>query len=142
MSENNKVISRRIFEEVMAGGNLDLLDEVCSPDFVNHDPAAPEEVHGIDGLKELANGYRTAFPDMRVSIEDQIAEADEVMSRWSVDATHRGELFGVPASDKPVHFEGMTIDRYRDGKLVEAWDMWDALGLMQQIGAVPAEQHA
>ena len=142
MSEENKDLSRRFFEEMMSSGNLDWFDEVASPEYVNHDPALPDDVHGIEGAKEVLSGYVAAFPDLKMTVQDQIAEGDKVFTRWVGEGTHEGELFGVPASGQRVHVEGMTIDRFEGGKFVESWDNWDALGLMQQIGAIPAEQPA
>jgi steroid delta-isomerase-like uncharacterized protein len=142
MSEENKAISRRVFEEMIATGNLDLLEEFTSPDFVNHDPVFPEDVHGIEGAKEVFSGYLTAFPDIKMSVLDQIAEGDKVFTRWVGEGTHEGELFGVAPSGNRVRVEGMTIDRFEGGKIVETWDNWDALGMMQQMGAIPASQPA
>jgi steroid delta-isomerase-like uncharacterized protein len=142
MSEENKAVSRRFFEEMMSSGNLDLFEELASPEIVNYDPAQPEAVHGIEGGKEVLSGYVSAFPDLKMSVEDQVAEGDKVFTRWVAEGTHEGELFGVPASGNHVRVEGMTVDRFEGGKIIESWDNWDALGLMQQIGAIPAEQPA
>jgi steroid delta-isomerase-like uncharacterized protein len=141
MSEENKALSRRFFEAV-SRGDIDWLEEVISPDYVNHDPVFPADTHGIEGVKETMQGYLDAFPDINMKVEDQIAEGDKVFTRWVAEGTHEGELFGVPPSGKRVHVEGMTIDRIEDGKFVETWDNWDALGMMQQMGAIPASQPA
>jgi steroid delta-isomerase-like uncharacterized protein len=138
MSEQNKAVSRRVVEELFVGGNLDLADELVTPDFVGHDVAAPEPMRGPEGLKEQAKGYREAFPDLQLRIEDQIAERDRVVSRWIATGTHKGDLFGIAPTGKQATIEGVTIDRFSGAKIAESWDMWDALGLMQQLGVVPA----
>ena len=142
MTEDNKALSRRFFEEMMSGGNVDWLDEVTSPDYVDHDPVFPDDIHGIEGIKETMSGYLDAFPDLKMTVADQIAEGDKVFTRWIAEGTHRGQLMGVPPSGNRVHVEGMTVDRFENGKFVESWDNWDALGLMQQMGAIPASQPA
>jgi len=142
MSEDNKNLSRRFFEEMMSGGNPDWLDEVTSPDYVDHDPVFPDDIHGIEAIKETMSGYLNAFPDLTMTVQDQIAEGDKVFTRWVAEGTHQGELMGVPPSGNRVHVEGMTVDRFENGKFVESWDNWDALGLMQQMGAIPSSQPA
>jgi steroid delta-isomerase-like uncharacterized protein len=142
MSEDNKALSHRFFEETMSSGNLGWLDEVTSPDYVDHDPVFPEDIHGIEDLKETMSGYLDAFPDLKMSVEDQVAEGDKVVTRWVAQGTHQGELMGVAPSGNRVRIEGITIDRFENGKFVESWDNWDALGLMQQMGATSASQPA
>lgn len=138
MSAENKALARRLVEEAYNGGRLDVTDELVAGDFVGHDPSLPEEVRGPAGVKELIAGYRAAFPDIHVTIEDQIADGDRVVTRWSVKGTHQGELMGMPATGKQATVTGITIDRIADGRIAESWDNWDTLGLMQQLGAVPA----
>lgn len=138
MSAENKALVRRLVEEAYNGGRLDVTDELVAGDFVGHDPSLPEEVRGPAGAKELIAGYRAAFPDIHVTIEDQIADGDRVVTRWSVKGTHQGELMGMPATGKQATVTGMTIDRIVDGRIAESWDNWDTLGLMQQLGAIPA----
>ena len=102
------------------------------------DPALPEPVNGPKGLIEAARGYRDAFPDLRMTADQSIAEGDYVATRWTGRGTHKGELFGIPATGKEATVTGISIDRWADGKIVESWTNWDTLGLLQQIGAVPA----
>ncbi len=137
MSEENKAISNRWVEEVFGQRDLDALDEFVSPEFVNHDPAIPEEVRGPEGFREIASGYLNAFPDLQVTVEDQVAEGDRVVTRWRARGTHQAELMGIPPSGNQVDIDGITIDRIVDGQIVESWDNWDALGMMQQLGALP-----
>jgi steroid delta-isomerase-like uncharacterized protein len=138
MSAENKALARRLVEEAFNAGRLEVVDELVASDFVEHDPSLTEEVRGPAGVKELIAGYRAAFPDIRITIEDQIADGDYVVSRWSGTGTHQGELMGMPATGKQATVTGITIDRIEDGRIAESWDNWDTLGLMQQLGAIPA----
>jgi steroid delta-isomerase-like uncharacterized protein len=138
MSAENKALARRLLEEAFNAGRLDVTDELVANDFVGHDPALPEEMRGPAGLRELIAGYRSAFPDLRITIEDQIADGDLVVTRWSAKGTHQGELMGVTATGKQATVTGITIDRIADGRIAESWTNWDTLGLMQQLGAIPA----
>jgi steroid delta-isomerase-like uncharacterized protein len=140
MSEENKEKTRRFLEEAFNEGNLGVVDEIFAPDYVLHDPAIPEEIGGPEGIKGFVQMYRSAFPDTDVTVEDQIAEGDDVVTRWTARGTHQGELFGVPPSGNQVEITGITIDRHSGGKGVESWTNYDTLGLMQQIGAVPSPE--
>jgi steroid delta-isomerase-like uncharacterized protein len=137
MSEQNKTISRRAVEETMNEGKLDVVDELIAPNFVNHDPADPEPRSGREGFRDFINTYRSAFPDAHITIEEQIAEGDQVVSRWTGRGTHQGELMGIPASGKQVTVTGISIDRIEGGQIVESWNNWDTLGMLQQLGVVP-----
>jgi steroid delta-isomerase-like uncharacterized protein len=142
MLETNKAISRRIVDEIFNGGRLEAADEIVTPDFIGHDPASPEPIIGPEGLKRNAEGYRTAFPDVRLTIEEEIAEGDRVVTRWTARGTHQAELFGIPATGKQATVTGITIDRIVDGHIAETWTNWDTLGLLQQLGALPAMAQA
>jgi steroid delta-isomerase-like uncharacterized protein len=139
MSEENKALARRWAEEVMNQRNLDAVDEIYASDFVGHDPTMPEDVRGVEGIREFYGMYQSAFPDAEIAIEDQVAEGDKVVSRWTGRGTHQGELMGVPPSGNRVEVTGITISRTERGKVVEEWNNYDALGMMQQIGAVPEQ---
>jgi steroid delta-isomerase-like uncharacterized protein len=136
MSEENKALARR-WADIFNQGNLDLVDEIYAPDCVLHDPTMPEDTRGVEGAREFYSMYRSAFPDTEITIEDQVAERDKVATRWTARGTHQGELMGVPPSSNRVEVAGMTISRSEGGKIVEEWNNYDALGMMQQIGAVP-----
>ena len=140
MSEENKTLSRRVVEEVLVAGNLDVVDEIVSKDYVHHDPAMPEEGHGREHFKEFASMYRSAFPDVHVEIEDMIAEGDRVATRWVASGTHEGELMGISPTGNRVTVAGTTIDRLADGQIAETWDIYDALGMMRQLGAIPSPE--
>ena len=88
-------------------------------------------------MKESAGGYRSAFPDLVMTVDQSFAEGDLVATRWTARGTHEGELFGIAATGKQATVTGITIDRYEDGLIAESWTNWDTLGLLQQLGAVP-----
>jgi len=137
MSEHNKAIVRRLFEELWNKGNLSLADELFAPNYAHHDPSTPDVGRGPESEKKRATLYRTAFPDLRLTIEDIIAEGETVMVRWSCRASHKGDFGGIAPTGKQFNISGMTITRLSNGKMAEGWVNWDALGLMQQLGAVP-----
>jgi steroid delta-isomerase-like uncharacterized protein len=135
-TEQNKALDRRIFEAV-SNKNLDALDELMAPDMVDHElpPGLPA---GRDGTKAFLGMFISAFPDIKVTIEDQIAEGDKVVTRWTATGTHTGELMGIPATGKQVTMKGIDITRFSGGKNVEDWGQFDQMGLMQQLGVIPA----
>jgi len=137
MSAETKGIARRLLEEAFNSGNLDVVDELVAPEVVNHDAALPEPIVGIEATKASIRGYRDAFPDLRMTIELQVAEGDYVTTRWSARGTHQGDLMGMPATGKEATVTGITVDQIVDGRIVESWTNWDTLGLMQQLGVVP-----
>ncbi len=142
-TEENKAIARRALKELFsAQGDLDVADEIISPNYVGHDPVSPEDVRGPEGVKEFAMTYRNAFPDVQLSVEDQVAEGDMVVTRWIASGTHQGELMGIAPSGKRVTVSGTSVERIVDGKIEETWDNYDALGMMQQIGAIPSPGEA
>lgn len=136
-AEQNKASARRAFEEVWSKGNLSVLDELSDPNTVGHDPVSGD-TRGREAGKQLVSMYRTAFPDIHFTIEDQVAEGDKVVTRWSSSGTHKGELMGIAPTGKRATVTGISIDRFSGGKQVEDWTNWDALGLMQQLGVIPA----
>ncbi len=132
-SEENKATVRSCFENA-SQGNFDALDEIVAPDYVVH----PEEARGPDGLKEMVERYRTALSGLRVTIDQQFTEGDHVATRFTVRGTHDGDLRGAPPTGKDVAFTGITISRCQDGRIVEEWEITDTVGLLGQIGALPA----
>jgi steroid delta-isomerase-like uncharacterized protein len=135
-AEENKALARR-WADIFNQGNLDLVDEIYASGAVLHDPAMPEDTRGVESVREFYSMYRSAFPDTQITIEDQLAEGDRVTTRWTARGTHQGELLGVPPSGNRVEVPGMTISRIEGGKVAEEWNNYHALGLMQQIGAIP-----
>ena len=143
MSEENKALSRRAIEELFNMGKLEAGDEFIAQDHVHHDPTMPEEGHGLEHFKQFASMYRSAFPDVHIEIEDQIAEGDKVVSRWVARGTHEGDLMDIAPTGNQVEVAGMTIDRIAESKIAETWDNYDAMGMMQQLGVIPSpEQQA
>ena len=135
MSERNKAASRAVFGIWMTG-ELDRLGEFVADDVVHHDPYDPHGDEGIEGHRKTIAANRRAFPDIEITIEDQVAEGDRVATRWTAAMTHTGELGGRSASGKRVRISGITVERFEGGKVVEAWRCMDTLGLLQRIGAV------
>lgn len=134
--------SRRVLEESFNEGKVELIDRLVAPDAVNHDPAIPaliRELRGPDMFKRTVSMYRTAFPDVRLVIDDVIAADDKVVLRWHSEGTHRGQLQGLAPTGAHVSVTGMSIDKWKDGKIVEAWSEWDNLGLARQLGAAPPQ---
>jgi steroid delta-isomerase-like uncharacterized protein len=139
-AEENKSVSRRVAEEIFNGGNLDLADELYAPDYVLHDPMLPEDLHGPEGLKQYAAMTLGAFPDARVTVEDQVAEGDKVVSRWTATGTHTGDLMSIPPTGRRIKVSGITINRFSGGKITEDWYQSDDLGMMRQIGVIPSPE--
>ena len=140
--ESNKAIARRFLEEVFGQGKLAVADEILAPDHVDHGPGAlPGMPPGPEASKMLVTGYRNAFPDIHFTIDDQIAEGDKVVTRWTGHGTHKGELAGIPATGKSATVTGMGVDRIVNGKIVESWGIFDQFGMMQQLGVIPAASH-
>ena len=117
---------------------MEVLDEVCAPDVVSHDPAEEADVLGIEAHKARIRTYRTAMPDLSVKVDDVFASGDRVATRWTVRGTNDGELAGMPPTGKKVVITGLSIDRFdENGTLVETWDQWDNAGFMAQLGLSP-----
>jgi steroid delta-isomerase-like uncharacterized protein len=138
MSEQNKVIARRLREECFSTGDMRLADQLLDENYVYHGPSILEEVKGREAFKQVVAGFRAALPDLRETVEDQIAEGDKVVTRFVSRGTHQGELMGAPPTGKQITIRGTDISRVRDGKIVEGWVMFDALAMMQQVGLVQA----
>jgi len=136
MSEANKAHIRRVIEEVYNRGDLGVVDEVAASDLVIH--ASSQDIWGREGAKQHVAQLRAGFPDLCFTIEDQIAEGDRVVTRWSARGTHKGTFQGVPATGRQVRLVGADIDRIIGGKVVECWAHVDELGLMRQLGVVAA----
>jgi steroid delta-isomerase-like uncharacterized protein len=138
MSEENKAIVRRWFEEVWNKGRADAIDEMLAADVVIHglsdDPEKP--MKGPVDFKPFHTAFRGAFPDINVVVEDLIAEGDKVVVRCSVRGRHAGDHLGVAASNVTVDFTGIAIVRIEDGKIVEAWNNFDFLRMNKQIGVM------
>jgi steroid delta-isomerase-like uncharacterized protein len=135
MSEENKALARRSWEVV---DNPDLIDEVYAPDLVWHEP--DQDIQGSEQAKQFIARYKTAFPDLNVTVEDVIAEGEKVVTRWTIRGTHQGEIeeFGPPTG-RQAEIQGLTLHRIEGDKIVEEWDRYDNLSFMQQLGLVPGQ---
>jgi predicted ester cyclase len=133
----NKAVVRRFFDEVWNGGRIDVIDEIITPDAVDHNPN-PGQPPGSEGVKWLVRVFSSAFPDMHFDLQDQVAEGDKVVSRWVLSGTQQGELFGIPATGKRISITGIDIVSVIGGKMTEHWVSIDQLGMLQQLGVVPA----
>jgi predicted ester cyclase len=136
-TEENKALFNRFMNEVANKGNLTAIDELMSPDFVEHEELPPGTPPGREAAKYFFAQWRQGFPDGQVTLEKEIAEGDLVSVYETWRGTHTGEFFGIPASGKPVSFKVIDILRVANGKFVEHWAVADNLSLMQQIGAIP-----
>jgi steroid delta-isomerase-like uncharacterized protein len=135
-AEESKDIVRR-FWGVWEEGNIDLVDELLAPDYVNRTPATPDQPTGPEGVKGVVGMFRSGMPDLKVVIEDMIAEGDKVAVRYTLEGTHEGELFGVPPTGQHLSIKSIAIERVSDGKIREHWRITDSLDMMQQLGVIP-----
>jgi steroid delta-isomerase-like uncharacterized protein len=141
-AEENKATFRRYVEEGWAKGNVEVADEVFADRYVAHQPDGSEEERSPEDVKQFLRQYRGAFPDLQITIEDQIAEGDKVVTRWSSRGTHDGEFRGIAPTGRQITVTGIGIFRFSDGKVVESWDNFDQLGMMQQLGVIPSPEQA
>jgi len=135
-AEDNKATARRWYEEVFNAGNLDLIHELFAPNFVDHDPVNP--LPGLEGVRQVVGMYREAFPDLHITVEDWVAEGEKVVTRFRAQGTHKGPLMGIPPTEKQVTVTGIDMLGFEHGKNSEHWGNRDDLGMLQQLGAVPA----
>jgi len=137
-TEENKALARREIEEIFnAKGNLDAAaEEIYAPNYISHQPAGDEDLRGLQAIKQFAAGLRRAFPDLQMTIEEQIAEGDKVVSRLTSRGTHRGELWGIAATGREAEVSSVSTNRMEGGKIVEHWTCADRLGMMQQLGVI------
>jgi len=135
-AEENKALFRRTYEEILNAGDFSVADELVAPDFINHE-APPGRDRGPESMRGLAGMLRTAFPDLRFTIEELVAEGDMVAGRLTMSGTHEGPLMGMPPTGRPVRQDHMHFVRFEGGKAVEHWGVRDDLGMMRQLGVVP-----
>jgi steroid delta-isomerase-like uncharacterized protein len=138
MSEDNKALARRSWEVV---DDVDILDQVYAGDVVWHEP--DRDVRGLEEARQFVTMYKTAFPDLNVTVEDVISEGNNAVTRYTLRGTHQGEIeeFGPPTG-RQMELQGITIHRIEDGKIVEEWERYDNLSVMQQLGLAPEQQQA
>lgn len=138
MSEENKALIRRWFDEVWNKGREEAIDELFAEDGVAHGLAdeTGEALRGPTGFKPFFRRFREAFPDIEVIVEDTVAEGDLVAARCIVRGRHQSDTLGFAATERPVEFTGIAVVRYRDGRIVEAWNNFDFMTMFQQLGAL------
>jgi steroid delta-isomerase-like uncharacterized protein len=137
MPENLKAFSLKVFEEIWVKRNMDAVDKFIAPNFVYKDPSHPT-VKGPEGLKKYLSYFSSSVSDAQITIEDKIVEGDKVVIRYSVRGVYKGKLIGKSPTGKEIAFTGITIQRYDGDKIVEVWDNWDTMGMMQQLGVIPS----
>lgn len=120
-SEQNKALIRRWLEEVFARGDLARADDLFGQNYILHDPSFPQDVYGPQGIKRYVTAYRAAFPDLEVTVEDQLAEEDKVVTRWKIRGTHSDEFLGLAPTGHEVAVTGIEFDRVVGGRIDEAW---------------------
>jgi steroid delta-isomerase-like uncharacterized protein len=137
--ERNKLIGRRVLLEAWGEGRLEVIDELYASDYVDNVSRGPEPttVRGPAGLKAAVTLFRTAFPDLRYEVDEQVAENDVVVTRFSAAGTHMKPFLGVAPTEQRIVYSGIDVNRVRDGRIAESWVQYDALGLLQQLGIVP-----
>lgn len=141
MSEANKALVRRWFEEVWNQGREETIDELFGASAVGYGLGDTDvTTRGPAEFKIFANNLRGALPDIHMKIEDCIAEGDKVTVRLTVDGTHKGAQLGVPPTGRRIRIAGIVVVRIANGQIVEGWNSWDQLGLLRQIGALPAQK--
>ena len=135
-TQENKTIARR-FIQIWGKGNLDIIDELAAPSLSVQYPAMPQVIRGSKTFRQVMESFRSAFPDADLQSEEEMAEGDKVVLRWSFSGTHQGSLLGIPATGKKVKWTGITIYQIVDGKVMEERGEEDFLGFFRQIGLVP-----
>ena len=134
--KDNRKLARRYVEQVWNEGDVDVLEKIVTPDYVHHDPSMQEFGSGVEGFKRLIEMQRKAFPDLQITLEDQIATKEKVVDRWIGRGTHEGEFMGNNPTGRQVVASGITIHRIEDGRIAETWNNYDTLGMLRQLGVL------
>ena len=141
MSEENKALAHRFHMDIFQQGNLVVVDHLISPNFVWHAQGTPPEwTQGPQGVRRAAAVVRAAYPDLDFTHEDTLAEGDRVMIRWTMRGTHNGPFMGTPPTGKSVTVTGIDVFRIAGGQIVELWQNFDQLGMLQQLGVIPTPE--
>jgi steroid delta-isomerase-like uncharacterized protein len=138
MSKQNRDVIERYFGQLWSEGRLELVDELLHPDYVNHSPGSPDLPPGRDGVRVVVQALRHAFPDLHYTIEDLVVSDEAVAARTTLTGTHRGDLFGIPPTGRPVRVSQMTIEHFRSGQIISHHRQTDDLSLLRQLGVLPA----
>lgn len=137
MPEDLKATIRRVFEAAYNNGHLEAYEEIYHPDFLRHRPPLPD-IHGLAAYQESITSLRATYPDLHLTVHEIIVEGDSHAIRWTMEGTHTGQGGSYPPSGNRVTFTGITISHRRDGKIFEEWANIDNLGVLQQMGVLPA----
>ncbi len=133
MAAKNKAIVRRYFDEVLSAGNIELIETLISATYASHYPAGYELGGGPEDVRQIVTSVRRAFPTVRFTVDDLIAEGDKVVCRWTFHGVQEGDFMGIPASGRKATVMGIAVYRIVNNQIAEAWFTWDALGLMRQL---------
>ena|SRR5712692_1584027 len=134
--EAEKSTVRQFFAEAWNSKDLTLVDELISPTYVGHDVTLSNAERGPERIKRIMTSFRTAFPDLRVTVEDVVVQDDKEVVRWIARGTHQGTFMNIAPTGKPIAVSGTDIGRVANGQIQEMWSNWDGLGLMRQLGAI------
>jgi steroid delta-isomerase-like uncharacterized protein len=137
LAPNNAAIASQWFEQFWNQKKFDTIEKLVAPDCRLHGHADHDAVIGMAEFREFAQALQAAFPDIHIDVEDTISEGDRTVVRWVSRGTHRGDFMGIPPSGKKILVRGVSVIRFADGKIVESWDNWDKLGMLQAVGALP-----
>jgi steroid delta-isomerase-like uncharacterized protein len=140
MSQQDNIAATERLGAAVNSGNLDVFHEIFAPNVIDRDPAS-DQVPGPEGFIHFFTGFRAAFPDLSIGVEQMVADEDNVAIAYTVTGTHQGDFLGIPATGKPIKARGVQIARFENGQIVERWGSSDQLGILQQIGVslLPAE---
>lgn len=136
MTESDHIAIITRFEHAFRAGDLEVIDELCDPGMVDHNPA-PGQEPTLDGFKQKVAGFKAVFPDIREDLQDIVAGGDRVATRWVVTGSLQQDFMGIPAGGQRIRVEGMNFYRLEDGRVTDIWTQFDGLGMMQQLGAIP-----
>jgi len=134
LQTSNEQLIKRYFEEVWNDGRLDVLNEIISPDYINHNPGVANPVPGPEGLKPIVVGIRKAFPDLKYVIENIVVSDTQVAVHTTMHGTHTGDFFGIAPTNKVITVSQMQIERIINNKIIEHWRVTDELTLLKQLG--------
>jgi steroid delta-isomerase-like uncharacterized protein len=136
----HQLLCHFMVEKVFNEGELDLLDLLMAPDAVNHELESfgPSAARGPEAVRQFIRVFRSAFPDLRVTVIDQLGDGDRVATRWKMEGTQKNRLMGIEATHRSICIEGIRIDRIANGRIAETWNRWDTFDLLRQLGAAPS----
>lgn len=134
LKKENEILITRYFEEVWNQGKLDVLDEIISPDYINHNPGMPDPIPGPAGLKPIVKAIREAFPDLHYTIDNMVISDDQVAVHVVMHGTHAGDFFGIAPTNKKIYINQMQIERIKNNKIIEHWRVTDDMALLKQLG--------